>query len=66
MDTLRTELVDTLSLAHKHNFKFLTVGVVVDILGDALIDRIVLDGDVDGDPRLQVDNVIPQSFNLIL
>ena len=51
-DASRPEFVDTRRLAHKHDFELLPVGVVVDILGQLLVDRTVLRGDVHSDARL--------------
>jgi len=63
-DALAAELVDTLALTHEHNFQVLAIGVVVDVLSDALVDHVVLDGNVDGDSSLQVDNVVAVSLDL--
>jgi len=46
-DLLATELVDTLTLTHEHDFQLLAVRVVVYVLSYALIDNIILYGDVD-------------------
>jgi len=45
----RAELVDALLLSHKHNLELLAVRVVVDVLGEALVNLVVFDGDVDRD-----------------
>jgi hypothetical protein len=44
----------------------LTVRVVVDVLGNTLVNRIVLDGNVNCDTRLKVDDVLSKCFNLRL
>ena len=64
-DTLGAELVDALGLAHEHDFQLLAVGVVVDVLRQLLVDHVVLHGDVDGNARLQVDDVLAELVNLI-
>ena len=46
-DSLGAELVDTFRFSHEHDLKLLPVGIVVDILGQLLIDDIVLDRYVD-------------------
>jgi len=35
---LATELVDTLRLAHEHDLQLLSIGVVIDVLGNTLVD----------------------------
>jgi len=65
-DTLGTELIDTITLSHKHDLKLLSIGEVVDILSKSFVDGVALDRDVDGDAGLQVDDVLLQSLNLEL
>lgn len=57
VDSFCTELVNALAFSHEHYLQLLALGVVVDVLCEFLVDLIVLDGDVDCDTRLQVDNV---------
>lgn len=66
VDTLATELVNTLGLAHKHDLKLLAVRVIVDVLSDFLVNLVALDWDVDGDTRLQVNDVVAKNFNLLV
>ena len=63
-DALGSKLVDTLALTHKHNLQLLALGVVVDVLSDLLVNLVVLDGDVDRDPRLEINDVVLQVLNL--
>lgn len=63
-DALGTELVDALRLAHEQNLKLLAVGVVIDVLGDLLVYLVVLDWDIDCDPRFQVNNVVLKCIDL--
>lgn len=65
-DPLRPELIDTLGLSHEHNLELLAVRVVVNILCQFFVDQVVLDGDVDCDARLQIDDVLPQLLDLTL
>ena len=65
VNTLAAELVDTLGFSHEHDLQLLTVGVVVDVLGDTLVNRIVLDGNVNCDTGLQVDDVVSKSFDFL-
>ena len=65
-DTLRAELVDTLGLTHEHDLQLLTLGIVVDVFGEFLVDRIFLHWDVNGDSLLQVDDVLLEACNLNL
>ena len=57
-DSLRSKLIDALRLTHKHNLESLTIRVVVDVLGESAIDLVIADGDVDSDPRLEIQNVL--------
>jgi len=63
-DTLGTELVDTVTLTHEHNLQLLSVREVVDVLSETLVDAISLDGDVDSNTRLEVNNVLLQGLDL--
>ena len=47
---LWAKFVYTLGLSHKHDLQFLAVGVVIYVLGEFLVDIVVFDGDIDGDP----------------
>jgi len=49
---LCTELVNTFRLTHEHDLELVTLGVVVDELGKALVDGVILAGNVDGDALL--------------
>ena len=66
VDTLATELVNTLGLAHKHDLKLLAVRVIVDVLSDFLVNLVALNWDVDGDTRLQVNDIVAKNFNLLV
>jgi hypothetical protein len=57
-DSLGTELVDAVRLAHEHDLQLLTVGEVVDVLSEALVNGVAPDRDVHSDARLQVDDVL--------
>jgi hypothetical protein len=63
-DSLGTELVDTVRLTHEHDLKLLSIGEVVDVLSETLVDAVSLDGDVDGNARLEVNNVLLQGLDL--
>ena len=63
---LRAKLIDTGGLTHEHDLEFLAVRVVVDVLSQLLVDRIVLDRDVDSDTRLKVDDVLTQLLDLVV
>ena len=58
IDLACAEFVGALGLAHEHDFKFLTIWVVVNVLGQSLVDGIAFDWDVDCDSRLQINNVL--------
>jgi hypothetical protein len=65
-DSLGSELVDTIGLSHEHNLELLSVGEVVDVLGKSNINLISLNGDVDGDSGLEVDDVLLEGVDLEL
>lgn len=52
MNAFASELINAFRLAHEHNLELLAVRVVIDVLGNTLIDLVVLNGDVDSDARL--------------
>jgi len=63
--TLLTELIDTLRLAHEHDLELVAVGEVVDVVAERHIDLVLLDGDVDSDAALQVDDVLLKGAHLL-
>lgn len=65
-DLLGAELVDTLRLSHEHDLELASFGVVVDVLGEASVDGILLDGNVDSDSLLEVNDVLLKRFNFDL
>ena len=65
-NALCAELVNTFGLTHKHDLELLSVRVVVDILSKLPVDSVVLDWDVHGDTRLQIDDVLAELFNLLV
>ena len=56
-DFFRAKFIDPTAVPHEHNFEPVAVGVVVDELGHFVVDRVVLDRNVDSDSRLQVNDV---------
>jgi len=58
IDSLSTELVDTFSFSHEHEFKFVSIRIVVNELSHSTINEIILQWNVDGYSCLQVDNVV--------
>jgi len=65
-DAFCSELVNSLWLTHEHDLEFLSVGEVVNVLSQSFVDSILLDGDVDSDTALQVNNVLFQSIDLVI
>jgi len=65
-DSLRAELVNALGFAHEHDLELGAVGVVVDVLGQLLVDHVFLDGDVDRNSLLEVDDVLLELADLHL
>jgi len=65
-DALAAELVHAVALTHEHDLQLLSVRVVVDVLSKLLVNRIVLNRDVHGDARLEIDDVLTQSLNFVL
>jgi len=64
--SLGAELVDPLRLPHEHDLELGSFGEVVEVLGKLFVDQVILVGDVDGNARLEIDNVFLQlrDFNL--
>ena len=60
MNTPRPELVNSLGLAKEHNFQFLALRVVVDVLSKSQVNVVVLDRDINRDSLLQVDDCLLQ------
>jgi len=65
-DSLSTKLVDSLRFSHKHNFEFLAIRVVINVLGELFVGWIVFHWNVDRDTRFQVDDVLMQHVDLVL
>ena len=65
-DPLRTELIDSFRFAHEHDLEFLAVWVVINILSELFVRGIVLNGNVDGNARLQIDDVLVEHVDLVL
>jgi len=65
-DSLGSELVDAITLSHEHNLELLSIGEVVDVLRKSLVDGISLDGNVNGNTGLEVDDVLLEGLNLKL
>lgn len=65
-DLSGAELVDTGGLSHEHDLQLASFGVVVDVLGETLVDIILLDRNVDSDSLLEVNDVLLERFNLDL
>ena len=65
-DALRTEFINTFGLTHEHDFKLLSIWVVVYVLCQFLIYRISLSRDVDGNSCLQIDYVRFEGINFFL
>jgi len=65
-DSLGSELVDTIRLSHEHDLQLLSVGEVVDVLSKSDIDLVSLDGNVDSDSGLEVNDVLLQGVDLEL
>ena len=63
-DALGAKLIDTIGLTHEHDLELVAIGIVVDVLSKLGVDGVRLDGDVDGDASLEVDDVGLESLNL--
>ena len=63
---LGAELVNSLRFTHEHDFEFLAIRVVIDILGELFVSWIVFDGNVDRNAGLQIDDVLVEHVNLVL
>jgi len=56
-DLFASELVYPFAFSHEHDFKSLSVRVVVDEVSQLLVDRVVLDRDVNCYLALQINDV---------
>ena len=65
VDFLASELVSALALPHEHHFQLVSIRVVVDKLCHLLVNWIALDGDIDGNPSLQFDDVALQGSSFV-
>ena len=52
------KLVDALGFAHKHYLELGPLRIIVDKLSELLVDLVIFDRDVDGDPMLQVVHIL--------
>ena len=59
-------MVNALGLTHEHDLQFLTGWIVVDVLGQLLVDIIVLIRNVHSDASLEVDDVLAELVDLAL
>ena len=64
--TFSAELVDTLTVPHKHHLQLVAVGVVVDELSYLLVNRVSLDRNIDRHPHLEIDDVALEGGSLEL
>jgi len=65
-DSLSAELVDALGLTHEQDLQLLAIWVVVDVLCNLFVNSVILDGDIDRNPRLQVNDVGFQVVDFIV
>ena len=65
-NSLGSELIDTLSLTHEHDLEFGPLWIVIDELGELLINLVVSDWNINSNSLLQVNDVLLQSLNLNL
>jgi len=63
IDFLAAKFIDTLTLTHEHDLELLTVGVVVDVFGQAAVNLIILHRDVNSNTRFQVNDVLLERFD---
>ena len=59
-------MIHSLCLSHEHNLELLAIWIVVDVLSESLVNGVIFDGDVDGDARFQVDDVLSELVDLLL
>ena len=59
-------MIDSLRLAHEHNFELLTVWVVIDVLRKFLISRISLHRNVNGYAGFQIDDILLERVDLVI
>ena len=66
LDPFRAEFVDAGALAQEHDLQLLPVRVVIHKIRQFHIDRVILDGHIDGHFGLEIDGVDAQRLNLRL
>ena len=59
-----SKLVNTFRLPHKHNFKLLSIWVVINVLSYTFIYLIILDWNINSNSCLEINDIITQSLNL--
>lgn len=64
--SLGAELVYAFGLAHEHDLQLLSLGVVIDELGEFAIDWVLSYWNVDGNSLLEVNDVLLESVDLQL
>jgi len=59
-----SKLVNTFRLPHKHNFKLLSIWVVINVLSYTFIYLIILYWNINSNSCLEINDIITQSLNL--
>ena len=57
-DFFRAKVVDSSTLSHEHDLKLIPIRIIVDKFGNFVIDGIILARNVNGNPSLQIDDVV--------
>lgn len=65
-DSLGTELIDAFALPHEHYLELGALWIIVDELCQLSVNVVLLDWDVDGNPLLQVHDVLLERLDLNL
>ena len=66
VDSLGAKLINALGFSHKHNFKFLSLWIVINKFCKFLIGWIALNRDVYCNPLFKINDVVLKSFNFNL
>lgn len=64
VDSLGSELIDSLTFSHEHDLELVSFGIVVDVLGQFLVNHVIFDWYVNSDSLLQLNDVLFEHLDL--
>jgi hypothetical protein len=66
MDSFSSEIVNTVTLSHKHDLQLLSIREVVDVFCELPVNLIVFHRNINCNTSLQVNNILFESSNLVM